>query len=79
MLHIKFQGHRHFGSEEEFFNVYHIWAWRLYWSYDLNHLNKLLCPYLMEAPHEIWLRSAMRFLRKRRLKMLNLSDLDQGQ
>ena len=44
MLHIRFQDHRHFGSEEEFFNVYHIWAWRLYWSYDLTHLKKTFVP-----------------------------------
>ena len=29
----------------------------------------------MKAPHEIWLQSAKRFLRKESLNMLNLSDL----
>ena len=32
-------------------------------------------PHPMEALHEIWLQSALPFLRKRSLQMLNLSDL----
>ena len=38
-------------------------------------LTKLSFPDPMEAPHKIWFQSAMQFLRKRNLKMLNLSDL----
>ena len=37
-------------------DFYHIWAWRLNWSCDLNHLNKLSFPHPMDAPHEIWLQ-----------------------
>ena len=36
---------------------------------------KLSFPFPMGDPHQIWLQSASRFLRKRPLKMLNLSDL----
>ena len=65
MLHTNFQGHRTL-------DFYHIWAWQLYWSCDLDYLNKFSFLYRMEAPLAIWLQ---RFLRKRRLKMLNLSEL----
>ena len=47
-----------------------IWAWRPSWSCDLDSTNKLSFPHPMEAPHEIWLQSAQRFWRRRRLKML---------
>ena len=55
MIHAKFQDHRTSGSGEEYFKgVYHIWAWRSSWSYDLDHLYKLSFSLLKEAPHEIW-------------------------
>ena len=41
--------------------------------------NKLSLPHPKEAPYEIWLQSALWLLRNRSLKILNLSDLDQGQ
>ena len=76
MLHTNIQGHRPFGSrEDDFFRFYHIWAWRPSWSCDLDHLIKLSIPHPMEVPYKIWLKSAEQFLRKRNLKMLNLSDL----
>ena len=54
MLHTKSKGHQPSGSGEEdlksFF--YHIWAWRLSWSCDQVHLNKLLFPRPKESPYE---------------------------
>ena len=41
---------------------------------DINHLYSLSFPYPMKAPHKIWLQLAKRFLRKRSLKLLKLSD-----
>ena len=41
----------------------------------LDYLNKLSFAHPIEARYEIWLQSAKQFLRKRSLKMLNLSDL----
>ena len=65
MLHTKFQGHWPFGSTEEAFkDFYHIWAWRPYWSCDMDHLNKLSFLHAMEDTNEIWLQSALRFLKK---------------
>ena len=77
MQHTNFQDHQPFGSREEdfFMFFYYKWAWQPFWSYDLDHLNKLSFPHPIEASHEIWLQSAQQFLRKRSLKMLNLSDL----
>ena len=43
------------------------------WLCDINRLS-LSFPHPMEALHTIWLQLAWRFLRKTRLKMLNLSD-----
>ena len=55
MLHAKFQDHRTSGSgEEDFKGGYHIWAWRLPWSYDLYHLRKLSFPLPKEDSHAIW-------------------------
>ena len=31
---------------------YHIWAWRPFWSCDLDHLNKLWFSHPMKAPYE---------------------------
>ena len=76
MQHTNFPGHPPFGSrEDDFLSFYHIWTWRPSWSCDLDRLIKLSFPYPMEARHKIWLQLAMQFLRKRNLKMLNLSDL----
>ena len=49
---------------------YHIWAWWPSWSCD-PVLNKFSFPQLMEAPHEIWLRLAKRFWRRRSLKIVD--------
>ena len=38
-LHTKCQGHRPFGSGEDFLRLYHLWAWRPSWSSDLDRLN----------------------------------------
>ena len=76
MLHTNFQGHRHFGSrEEDFLRFLPYMGIAAILVNDLDHLNNLSFPHPMEAPCEIWLQSAQRFLRKRSLKMLNLSDL----
>ena len=54
MLHAKFQDHRTISSEgEDFEGFYHIWAWRLSRSCDLDHLYKVSFPLYKEAPHEI--------------------------
>ena len=50
---------------------YHIWAWRPSCSCDPDAPNKLSFPRPMEAPHEIWLRLAQRFWRRRSLKMVD--------
>ena len=46
MLQAKFQDHRTSGSREEqkVRGFYHIRAWRLSWSCDLEHLYKLSFP-----------------------------------
>ena len=77
MLQTKFQGHWPLDSREEDF--FTIWAWWPSWSCDLNNLNKLSFPHPKETTNKIWLQSAKCLLRKRSLKILNLSDLDQGQ
>ena len=59
MLHTNFQGHRPFGSREEeslMFLPYMSMAAIL--VLDLDHLNRVSCPYPIKAPHEIWLQSA---------------------
>ena len=72
MLHIKFQGHRPFGSgEEDFFKVFTIYGH----GGHLGHVTvtiwkKFSFPYLKEAPYEIWLQSAQWFQKRRGLKML---------
>ena len=42
MLHAKFHGHWSTGSGEEVLKVFTIWAWRQYWSCDLDSLNIFL-------------------------------------
>ena len=45
----KSQGHRPFGSREDFFFTFlHIWAWRPSWSCDQDHLSKLSFPHTIE-------------------------------
>ena len=45
MLYTKFEGHRPAGFGEDFFKGFkHTWAWRPFWSNNLDHLNKLLFP-----------------------------------
>ena len=67
MLHAKFQDtcNKTFGS-----GIYQTWAWWPSWSCDLNHLYKLLFPFIIEPPHKIWLVLAMRFQRSS-LKMVD--------
>ena len=77
MLHTKFQDHQPLDPIEEDF--YHIWAWWPSWSCDINSLNKLSFPHPKETPYKIWLKSVKLLLRKRSLKILNLSDLDKEQ
>ena len=56
MLHAKFQDHMTSGSGEiDFKGYYQIWAWRPFWSRDLDHLYKLSFSLPKEAPHKIWL------------------------
>ena len=52
-----------------FYCFYHIWAWRPSWSCDLDHLYKLSFPLPMDAPHEVWLKLAKQFQRRRSLKL----------
>ena len=53
---------------------YHIWAWRLSWSCDLDFAIKLEMPLPKEAPHNISTRSAKRFQRRRSLKLWTMTD-----
>ena len=55
MLHTNFQGHRPFGSGEDFlsFLPYMGMAPWPSWSCDLDRLNKLMFPHSMEAPYKI--------------------------
>ena len=39
-------------------------AWQPSWSFDQDRLNKLPFPHPMETPYEIWLQSALWFLRR---------------
>ena len=73
MRYTKFQGQEPLGSEEgDFECFYHIWTW----SCDPEDLNKFSSQHPMEAVYKIWLQTALCVLKKRSLKMLNLSDLD---
>ena len=70
MLHTKFRGNRPAGSgEEDFLRVFTIYGR----GGHLGHVTLMprtkLFPLPKEAPHKIWLRSAKRFLRRRRLKL----------
>ena len=68
LLHAKFHDHRTISSVgEDFYNKK---AWQPSWSCDLYHLYKLSFPLPKEAPHEIWLRLAKQFQRRRRLIMV---------
>ena len=41
-------------QRRRFLNIFfHIWAWRLAWSCDQDHLNKLSFPHPIEAPYGI--------------------------
>ena len=74
MLHTNFQGHRLFGSREEDYLTRYgrgYVTWTIWTNFPF--------PHPMKAPHEIWLQSAYRFLRKRSLKMWIWVTLDQGQ
>ena len=41
-----------------FKSFYHIWAWRSYWSCDLDGLGKFSFPPPLTAPYAIWLKLA---------------------
>ena len=43
---------------------YHIWGWRPSWSFDQDHLNKLLFPHPKESPNEISVQLAQWFQRR---------------
>ena len=60
--------------EKIFYGFYHIWARRPFWSCDLDHLYKLSFPLPKDAPHEVWLRLAQRFQRRRSLKLWTDDD-----
>ena len=68
MLHTKFQGHRPFGSGEEYFLMFLPYIGM---AAILALLNKLSFPHPVEAPYEIWLQSAQWFLRRRCLKSVD--------
>ena len=55
MPHTKFQGHRPFGSREEDFLRFLPYMGK---PCDINHLYSLSFFHPMEAPSEIWLKSA---------------------
>ena len=57
---------------------YHIWAWRLSWSCDLDAANKFSFSRLTEVPYKIWLWSAQWFLWRRRLKSVYDRRTDDG-
>ena len=41
-----------------------LWTWWPSWSYDQDHLHKLMFPHPIEPPHKIWLWLAQWFLRR---------------
>ena len=47
-----------------------MWAWGPSWSWDLDHLYKVLFPLPKEAPYEIWHSMAKQFRRR----CLNIVD-----
>ena len=56
MLHAKFEDPRPLGSRvEDFKGFYHIWAWRPYWSCDLDDLCIHWFPLPIIASYKIWL------------------------
>ena len=59
--------------EKIFSGFYHIWAWRPSWSCDQDPANKLSFPLPKDAPHKIWLSSAMQFQRRRCLKFSHVT------
>ena len=74
MLRSKIQGLQ-IPEKKIFKGVYHIWAWWPSSSCDLNNLNNLSFSHPKKTPNKFWLQSAKWLLRKRSLKILNLSDL----
>ena len=48
------------GFEEDFWRLFHIWAWRPSWSMEGNHFSNLSFPWPREAPNEIWATLAKR-------------------
>ena len=52
MQYTKFYSNRLSGSEELFDGFGHIWALRIFWSYDQDRLNECSFPYSKEALYE---------------------------
>ena len=57
---------------------YHIWAWRPSWSCDLDLLYTHWFPLPIDASYKIWLWLAMRFQRRRSLKLWTDGRTDAG-
>ena len=51
---------------------YHIWAWQPSLSCDLDYLYTHWFPHSIDASHKIWLWLAKRFLRRRRLNIVEI-------
>ena len=75
MLHTKFQGHQPYGpGEEDFLRLLPYMGMAAILSYDLDHLNKLLFLFPIDAPYEIWLESA-KWFQKKMFEILNPSAI----
>ena len=74
VVHTKPQVYWPFGSGEDFycFFFYRVWSWRPSWSCDPDAVNKLSSSPLTKASYEIWPWMAYWFLRKRRLKSMDV-------
>ena len=76
MPHTNFQGHRSLIPDNKIFLRFLPYMdMAAIWSCNISHFYSISLLQLTKAPHVILLQSAQRFLRKRSLKMLNLSDL----
>ena len=66
MRHTNFQGHRPFGSREDFYMFLPYMGMAAILSRDLDRLIKLSFSHPMEAPHKIWFQSDKQFLKKKK-------------
>ena len=57
-------------GEEDFKDIYYIWAWRPSWSTDRDHFINFSFPNPKEAPYEILAKLAQGLQRRSRLKMI---------